>query len=63
MPLITDKNDRDRLKRMRALGVTWRKGHLPKYPAGLTEEQEAEADHLYDSMSHTFVLYMTTKEP
>lgn len=40
---------------MRALGVKWRPGRLPVYPAGMTDAAKKAADVHYDAMSDDFV--------
>lgn len=58
MQCVVCSGDAERLRRMRELGVVWRLGHLPRYTAGMTPDECAEADRLYDAMSEEFVKYL-----
>lgn len=55
--------DRERLARMRKLGVRWPYGHtLPRYTAGMSEAATHKADKLYDAISDEFVRKMSGRE-
>jgi hypothetical protein len=53
--------DSERLRAMRQLGVIWKPGRLPRYPARMTEQDRRDADRLYDAMSQEFVDRMTDR--
>ena len=50
--------DRLKIQGMRALGVIWKRGALPRYPARMTTHDKKLADRLYDSMDDESVEYM-----
>lgn len=52
--------DAELLAKMRELGVTWKRGHVPHYPGSMTQAQRDRADALYDRMSRAFVDSMTS---
>jgi len=54
--------DRERLKKMRELGVVWKTGKLPRMSsARMTPEAMQKADKLYDAMSDAFVDKMCSR--
>ena len=53
--------DLQRLTAMRQLGVRWRHGRLPCYPATMSDHEKRKADQLYDAMSNAFVEYMLNR--
>jgi len=57
----TTHADAKRLADMRALGVVWPKGKLPRYPSTMTEVECNAADLLYDGMSPQFTDGMMRK--
>ena len=60
-PPGTTHADAKRLADMRALGVVWPRGKLPRYPSTMTEAERDAADLLYDKMTPQFTDAMMRK--